>query len=176
MATHSSILAWRIPWMGESGRLQSMGLQRVGHDWATSLHFTSKEQHCYCNSQGQWLSISSGKILAGLPLLGRWHVQSHSGVCDFCWVDFLLFRSSAIGSRRSIFNLHLSYFSDLKNLFSCWLATSVFLILWLILCLFPTQFYMKCSFFFLTDKRREWIIGDKQILTWTSEMDGGEIH
>ena len=32
MATHSSILAWRIPWMGESGRLQSMGLQRVGHD------------------------------------------------------------------------------------------------------------------------------------------------
>ena len=37
MATHSSTLAWRIPWMEEPGRLQSMGLQRVGHDWATSL-------------------------------------------------------------------------------------------------------------------------------------------
>ena len=37
MATHSSILAWRIPWMEEPGRLQSMGSQRVGHDWVTSL-------------------------------------------------------------------------------------------------------------------------------------------
>ena len=32
MATHSSILAWRIPWTEELGRLQSMGFQRVGHD------------------------------------------------------------------------------------------------------------------------------------------------
>ena len=32
MATHSSILAWKIPWTEEPGRLQSMGLQRVGHD------------------------------------------------------------------------------------------------------------------------------------------------
>ena len=32
MATHSSIFAWRIPRMEEAGRLQSMGLQRVGHD------------------------------------------------------------------------------------------------------------------------------------------------
>ena len=32
MATHSSILAWRIQWTEEPGRLQSMGLQRVGHD------------------------------------------------------------------------------------------------------------------------------------------------
>ena len=35
MATHSSILAWRIPWTEEPGRLQSMGSQRVRHDWAT---------------------------------------------------------------------------------------------------------------------------------------------
>ena len=32
MATHSSILAWKTPWTEEPGRLQSMGLQRVGHD------------------------------------------------------------------------------------------------------------------------------------------------
>ena len=37
MATHSSILAWRIPGTEEPGGLQSMGLHRVGHDWATSL-------------------------------------------------------------------------------------------------------------------------------------------
>ena len=37
MATHSSILAWRITWTEEPGWLQSMGSQRVGHDRATSL-------------------------------------------------------------------------------------------------------------------------------------------
>ena len=37
MAPHSSTLAWKIPWMEESGRLQSMGSLRVGHNWATSL-------------------------------------------------------------------------------------------------------------------------------------------
>ena len=34
MATHSSTLAWKIPWMEEPGRLQSMGSHRVGHDWS----------------------------------------------------------------------------------------------------------------------------------------------
>ena len=37
MTTHSSTLAWKIPWTEEPGRLQSMGSWRVGHDWATSL-------------------------------------------------------------------------------------------------------------------------------------------
>ena len=35
MGTHSSILAWRIPWTEDPGRLQSKRLQRVGHDWVT---------------------------------------------------------------------------------------------------------------------------------------------
>ena len=39
MAIHSSTLAWKIPWTEEPDRLQSMGSQRVGQDWATSLHF-----------------------------------------------------------------------------------------------------------------------------------------
>ena len=39
MAPHSSILAWKIPWMEEPGRLQSMGLLRVRRDWTTSLWF-----------------------------------------------------------------------------------------------------------------------------------------
>ena len=37
MATHSIILAWKIPWTEEPGRLQTMGSRRVRHDWATSL-------------------------------------------------------------------------------------------------------------------------------------------
>ena len=37
VAIHSSTIAWKIPWTEEPGRLQSMGSQRVGHDWVTSL-------------------------------------------------------------------------------------------------------------------------------------------
>ena len=37
MAPHSRTLAWKIPWTEEPGRLQSMGSQRVGYNWATSL-------------------------------------------------------------------------------------------------------------------------------------------
>ena len=40
IATHSSILAWRIPWTEKPGGLQSTGSQRVGQDWATSLSFS----------------------------------------------------------------------------------------------------------------------------------------
>ena len=49
MATHSRILAWRIPWTEEPGRLQSMGSQRVRHDWATEHTCTQshfKTQAC----------------------------------------------------------------------------------------------------------------------------------
>ena len=45
MATHSSILAWKIPWAEKPGRLQSMGSQRVGHDWATSLSLLILKYH-----------------------------------------------------------------------------------------------------------------------------------
>ena len=55
MATHSSILAWKIPWTEEPIRLQSMGLQRVGHDWATSLSLLS-QLHCHIDSY-QWGSF-----------------------------------------------------------------------------------------------------------------------
>ena len=48
MATHSSIHAWKIPWTKEPGGLQSMGLQRVGHDWATSV--------CVCVCVCVWCS------------------------------------------------------------------------------------------------------------------------
>ena len=50
MVTHSSTLAWRIPWREEPGRLQSMGPHRVGHDWATSLIlivYTNTLTHIY---------------------------------------------------------------------------------------------------------------------------------
>ena len=47
MATHFSILAWRIPWTKEPDRLQSMGSQRVGHGWMTSLTYSLTKQFCF---------------------------------------------------------------------------------------------------------------------------------
>ena len=47
MATHSNILAWRIPWTEEAGGLQSMGLQTVEHNWATNTHKPKKKRSRY---------------------------------------------------------------------------------------------------------------------------------
>ena len=59
-ATYSSILAWRIPWTEEPGGLQSMGLQTVGHNWATNT-FT-----CYFLIF-QCLALSYGPITMEVP-------------------------------------------------------------------------------------------------------------
>ena len=52
MATHSNILAWRIPWMEELGGLQSTG-RRVGHDWVTSLSLSLNSNEA-CKKQYTW--------------------------------------------------------------------------------------------------------------------------
>ena len=71
IATHSSTLAWRIPWMEEPGRLQSMGSLRVGHDFTFTFHFHALEKKWQPTpvflpgeSQGQ-------RSLAGCRLWGR---------------------------------------------------------------------------------------------------------
>ena len=50
MATHSSILAWRIPWTKESGELQFMGWQRVGDNWANNTH-THTHTHTHAHTR-----------------------------------------------------------------------------------------------------------------------------
>ena len=56
LATHSSTLAWKIPWMEESGRLQSMGSQRVRLDWTTSLvHIVNGSKFLFCFSEVNFL-------------------------------------------------------------------------------------------------------------------------
>ena len=59
MATHSSILAWKIPWREEPGMLQSVGSQRVRHDWATSLHFNTCHFSLYFLRDSWYLSSFS---------------------------------------------------------------------------------------------------------------------
>ena len=74
MAPHSNTLAWKIPWTEEPGRLQSMGSQRVGQGWATSLslftfmHWGRKRQPTPVFLPGE----SQGRgSLVGCCLLGR---------------------------------------------------------------------------------------------------------
>ena len=52
MAPHSSTIVWKIPWTEEPGRLQSMGSQRVGQDWATSLSLCHALPKCASYKQG----------------------------------------------------------------------------------------------------------------------------
>ena len=75
VAPYSSTLAWKIPWMEEPGRLQSMGSLRVGHDWATSLSLFT-----FMHWRRKWqptpvllLRKSHGRrSLVGCSPLGRW--------------------------------------------------------------------------------------------------------
>ena len=75
MATHSSTLAWRIPWREQPGRLQPMGSLRVGHDWATSLHFTFENGILQCTL----LCLVSLTPLCCFLLC---FLASPSGMCD----------------------------------------------------------------------------------------------
>ena len=72
MATHSNILAWRIPWTEEPGGLQSMGLQRIGHD---SMHaFPSLERN---------LAKCSRCMLTKQPVFpGLWPSVLKTGQCQ----------------------------------------------------------------------------------------------
>ena len=106
MASHSSTLAWKIPWMEEPGGLQSMGSQRVRHDWATSLslfsflHWRRKWQPTPLflpgESQGQgawWTSVYG--VSQSRTRLKRLSSSSSSNVLQvhpcFCkWQGFLL--------------------------------------------------------------------------------------
>ena len=65
MATHSSTLAWKIPWMEKHGRLQSMGLQRVGHDLATSVSSLSPLSHPPANVRNMGSIPGSGRSRGG---------------------------------------------------------------------------------------------------------------
>ena len=86
MAAHSSILAWRIPWTEEPGRLRSMGSQRVEHDWVAKHSRTHTRAHTHTHTHTHthhipWLD-------APVLCLLSWqrHVESFSH-----WVIHLVF-------------------------------------------------------------------------------------
>ena len=78
MATHSSVLAWRIPWTEEPGRLWLLWSQTVGHNWATehtqACTHTHTHTHTHTRQQYTWrgmLTIATGKRTTGWPRWGE---------------------------------------------------------------------------------------------------------
>ena len=85
MATHSSILAWRTPWTEKPGQLQSMGLQRIGHDLVTNTHTPSPFLNRCVSirlsvSEWSWISLHSLK-----SWIRSWLSWKGLRVC-LCWV------------------------------------------------------------------------------------------
>ena len=109
MATHSSTLAWKIPWMEEPGRLQFMGSLRVRHDWATSLslftflHWRRKWQPTPVflpgESQGRgslagcrlWGRTESDRTEATLQQQQQQHCMGDLIISTLCWLKLLSF-------------------------------------------------------------------------------------
>ena len=106
MATHSSTLAWKIPWMEEPGRLQSMGSLRVRYYWATSLslftflHWRRKWQATPVflpgESQGRG-SLMGCRLWGGTELdttealSSKLILHEVQRICNFSWNDHKLF-------------------------------------------------------------------------------------
>ena len=64
MATHSSILAWKIPWTEEPGRLQFVGSQRVGHDLSDLAHTHMRMAHVFTPQGIEGTEINNAHSLA----------------------------------------------------------------------------------------------------------------
>ena len=113
MATHSSIPVQRIPGMEEPGRLQSMGSQRVGHDWATSLHFTSSLFYLLFSG----CSISP---LLLFPCVSIYHLSWRVSRMFFAVSSFSV---SCLCSRFMFCDYYEVWknFSQIKASFFCWL-------------------------------------------------------
>ena len=74
MAPHSSTLAWKIPWMEEPGRLQSMGSRRVGHNFTFTFHFHALEKEMATHSSILAWRIPGMAEPGGLPSMGSHRV------------------------------------------------------------------------------------------------------
>ena len=75
VAPYSSTLAWKIPWMEEPGRLQSMGLLRVGHALTFTCHFHALEKEMATHSSILAWRIPGMGEPGGLPSMGSHRVR-----------------------------------------------------------------------------------------------------
>ena len=101
MATHSSVLAWRIPGTGEPGRLPSLGLHRVGHDWS-NLAGAAAAAH--------WGPVYGWHIVSILRCLLIWEIWELGSVYVLFFSGFVSF----------IYFFHSSQKQSLSLYAKCW--------------------------------------------------------
>ena len=102
MATHSSILAWRIAWTEEPGGLQSMGLQRVGHDWATNnFTFTFILNYRLVNSMR---NVNSSMFFCSFPL---YYKDTHSCIKPLSFGTYQVLRDIESIDSKMLFLMEL---------------------------------------------------------------------
>ena len=117
MATHSSILAWKILWMEETGRLQSMGSQRVGHDWAHQRIYTGKPKKFLWLTLLQYLLYCGGQelnpqYLQGMQVCLGW---IESGESNILLTPNLRDKAFSSSSLHMIVVVDLLKLQDLQN-------------------------------------------------------------
>ena len=101
MTTHSSVFAWRILWTQEPGRLQCMGFQWVGHDWATNTHIPNvaflPTLSCFKSRTMSWFKAGCQLLLLCLEveigaqeITGGSHLklESWDSLCRDVWISF----------------------------------------------------------------------------------------
>ena len=100
LLSHSSTLAWKIPWTKEPGGLQSMGSLRVGHDWATSIslftfHFHALEKEMATHSSVLAWRIPGTGEPGRLPSMGS-HRVGHN------WSDWAAAQQQTEGFKKNL--------------------------------------------------------------------------
>ena len=144
IATHSSTLAWQIPWTEEPGRLQSMGWLGVRHDWATSLSlFTFNPLQCSClensRDRGAWWaavygvtqsrtrlkqlsSSSSSTVIINSPIVWtNWNLTKWCHLNRFTPAQL---QATLIPNVNVRFHFRVIWVTTWKGLFSCWLLSA----------------------------------------------------
>ena len=91
MATHSSTHAWKIPWTKEPSKLQSMGSQRVWHNWATSVHFSLTIAHLFLTgfSGGSVVKNppANAKVTGSIPGSGRFPGEGNGNPLQYFFLE-----------------------------------------------------------------------------------------
>ena len=134
MATHSGVLAWRIPGMGEPGGLPSMGSHRVRHNWSDLAAATRANNHIY--------------IICEKTLQDRKKKSYQLGTLG-SFLFIFIFPDFSMGRFQSIVKIHFSYicpvlFSKNNNVY-IGILFSTFHLFWItfISCSFPFYFYIS---------------------------------
>ena len=108
MAPHSRTLAWKVPWMEEPGRLQSMGTLKVRHDWATSLSLFT-----FMHWRRKWQPVLQCSCLKNPRDSGAWWAAVYGVTQSQTRLKQL--SSSGWVTLRSLFNMPESWFDHLKR-------------------------------------------------------------